>query len=127
MQVITPKTRTMPPGPFSMAVRHGDLVYVSGQVAFDGEKGDPVPGGIEVQARQTLDNLKTVLEATGSSLDKIIKLTCILPNLSQDYIGFNEVFPRVLSGPYYPARTTLQAGLLGGFVVEIEAIAVCEN
>ena len=127
MQVITPKTRTMPPGPFSMAVRHGDLVYVSGQVAFDGEKGDPVSGGIEVQARQTLDNLKTVLEATGSSLDKIIKLTCILPNLSQDYIGFNEVFQEFFPGPYYPARTTLQAGLLGGFVVEIEAIAVCEN
>ena len=63
-----------------MAVRHGDLVYVSGQVAFDSEKGQPVEGGIEVQARQTLNNLKTVLEAAGSCLDKVIKLTCILPN-----------------------------------------------
>jgi 2-iminobutanoate/2-iminopropanoate deaminase len=127
MQVITPKTRTMPAGPFSMAVRHGDLIYVSGQVAFDGETGEPVEGGIEVQARQTLNNLKTVLEAAGSSLDKIIKLTCILPNFPQDYIGFNEVFQEFFPGPYYPARTTVQAGLLGGFVVEIEAIAVGED
>ena len=127
MQVITPKTRTMPPGPFSMAVRHGDLVYVSGQVAYDGEKGEPVQGGIEVQARQTLNNLKDVLEAADSSLDRIVKLTCILPNFPTDYIGFNEVFSEFFPGPYYPARTTVQAGLLGGFVVEIEAIAVCED
>lgn len=127
MQMISPETRTMPSGPFSMAVRHGDLVYVSGQVAYDGEKAEPVQGDIEVQARQTLYNLKTVLEAAESSLDRIIKLTCILPNFSEDYLGFNKVFQEFFPGPYYPARTTVQAGLLGGFVVEIEAIAVCET
>ena len=127
MQMISPETRTMPPGPFSMAVRHGDLVYVSGQVAYDGEKAKPVQGDIEAQARQTLYNLKTVLEAAESSLDRIIKLTCILPNFSEDYLGFNKVFQEFFPGPYYPARTTIQAGLLGGFIVEIEAIAGCEN
>ena len=110
-----------------MAVRHGDLVYVSGQVAYDGEKAEPVQGGIEVQARQTLYNLKSVLEAAESSLDRIIKLTCILPNFPEDYLGFNKVFQEFFPGPYFPARTTMQAGLLGGFVIEIEAIAVCEN
>lgn len=127
MQVVTPKTRTMPSGPFSMAVRHGDLVYVSGQVAFDGVKGEPVKGDIRVQARQTLNNLRSVLEAAGSSLDKVVKLTCILPNFPQDYVGFNEVFKEFFPGPRYPARTSVQAGLLGDFVVEIEAIAVCED
>ena len=127
MDVISPKTRTMPPGPFSMAVRHGDLVYVSGQVSYDGERGAPVDGGIEVQARQTLNNLRSVLEAANSSLDRIIKLTCILPNFPEDYVGFNEVFQEFFPGPLFPARTTMQAGLLGGFIVEIEAIAVCED
>lgn len=125
LQVVTPEPRTMPQGPFSMAVRHGDLVYVSGQVAYDGEKGAPVEGGIEAQTRQVLDNLRDVLEAADSSLDRVIKLTCILSDLPSDYAGFNAVFAEFFPGPHYPARTTLHAGLLGEFIVEIEAIAVC--
>jgi 2-iminobutanoate/2-iminopropanoate deaminase len=127
MEEIIPNTRTMPPGPFAMAYRHGDLVFVSGQVAFDGEKGEPVLGGIKEQTRQTLKNLKTVLETAGSSLDEVIKLNCILPNFPTDYVGFNEVFKEFFPGPRYPARTSFQAGLLGGLIVEIEAIAVCRD
>lgn len=126
MQVIKTAIPTMPPGPFSQAVKHGDIVYVAGQVAYDGEKMAPVLGDIKEQTAQTLKNLKMVLEASGSSIDKIMKLTCILPNFPTDYIGFNEAFKEVFKGPTYPARTTLQAGLLGGFVVEIEAIALCD-
>ena len=125
LHVVAPGTRTMPQGPFSMAVRHGDLVYVSGQVAFDGEKGAPVAGGIEAQTRQVLSNLRTVLKAADSSLDRVIKLTCILSDLPADYAGFNAVFAEFFPGPRYPARTTLHAGLLGGFIVEIEAVAAC--
>jgi 2-iminobutanoate/2-iminopropanoate deaminase len=116
----------MPPGPFSLAYRHGDLVFVSGQVAYDGAEGKPLLGDIKQQTRQTLKNLTAVLEAAGSSLDKVMKLTCILPNFPQDYVGFNEAFKEFFPGPHFPARTTLQAGLLGGFIVEIEAIAVCD-
>ena len=125
LHVVAPETRTMPQGPFSMAVRHGDLVYVSGQVAYDGDRGAPVEGGIEVQARQALGNLRDVLEAADSSLDRVIKLTCILTDLPSDFAGFNAVFAEFFPGPRYPARTTLHAGLLGNVVVEIEAIAVC--
>ena len=110
-----------------MAVRHGDLVFVSGQVAYDGERGAPVEGGIEVQARQALSNLRDVLEAADSSLDRVIKLTCILADLPADFAGFNAVFAEFFPGPRYPARTTLHAGLLGKFIVEIEAIAVCDD
>jgi len=127
MEVITTNPRTMPAGPFSLAFRHGDVVYVSGQVSFDGEQGKPLLGDIRVQTRQTLKNLKAVLEAAGSSLDKVMKLTCILPNFPTDYVGFNEAFKEFFPGPHFPARTTVQAGLLGGFIVEIEAIAVCET
>ena len=110
-----------------MAVRHGDLVYVSGQVAYDGDKGAPVKGGIEVQTRQALNNLRDVLEAADSSLHRVIKLTCILSNLPADYVRFNDVFGEFFPGPYHPARTTLHAGLLGDFIVEIEAIAACKD
>lgn len=126
MEVIRTKIPTMPEGPFSQAVRHGGLVYVAGQVPYDGEKGKPVLGDIKVQARQALTNLKNVLESSGSSLDRVMKLTCILPNFPTDYVGFNEVFREFFNGPHYPARTTIQAGLLGGFRVEVEAIAVVE-
>ncbi|MBN8974480.1 MAG: RidA family protein [Rhizobiales bacterium] len=126
MQVIKTAIPTMPPGPFAQAVKDGDVVYVAGQVAYDGEKGAPVLGDIKEQTRQTLKNLKMVLEASGSSIDRIMKLTCILPNFPTDYIGFNEAFQEVFKGPTYPARTTVQAGLLGGFVIEIEAIAKCD-
>jgi 2-iminobutanoate/2-iminopropanoate deaminase len=126
MQVIKTAIPTMPPGPFSQAVKNGNIVYVAGQVAYDGENMAPVLGDIKEQTLQTLKNLKMVLDASGSSLEKIMKLTCILPNFPTDYIGFNEAFKEVFKGPTYPARTTLQAGLLGGFVVEIEAIALCD-
>ena len=127
MQEIAPTPRTMPKGPFAMAYRHGDLVYVSGQVAYDGAAGKPIEGGIKEQTCQTLSNLKAVLEEAGASLDTVLKLNCILPNFPTDYVGFNEVFAEFYPGPRYPARTCIQAGLLGGFVIEIEAIAVCES
>lgn len=127
MELISTNPRTMPPGPFSQAFRHGDIVYVAGQVSYDGALGKPVLGDIKVQTRQTLKNLKAVLGAAGSSLDKVLKLTCILPNFPQDYAGFNEAFKEFFPGPHFPARTSIQAGLLGGFIVEIEAIAVCDK
>jgi 2-iminobutanoate/2-iminopropanoate deaminase len=125
MEVVRTKVPTMPDGPFSQAFKHGDTVYVAGQVAYDGVAGKAVLGDIREQTRLCLKNLEAVLEASGSSLDKVMKLTCILPNFPTDYIGFNEVFREFFKGPVYPARTTLQAGLLGGFLVEIEAIALC--
>jgi 2-iminobutanoate/2-iminopropanoate deaminase len=125
MQVVSTVPPTMPAGPFSQAYKHNGIVYVAGQVAYDGKTGQPVLGDIRVQTRQVLKNLDAVLRAAGSSLEKIVKLTCILPNLPQDYEGFNEVFKEFFTTSF-PARTTIQAGLLGGFVVEIEAIAVAD-
>jgi 2-iminobutanoate/2-iminopropanoate deaminase len=127
MQLITTSPRTMPPGPFSQAYRHNGLVYVAGQISFDGTSGKPIDGDIKVQTRQTLKNLSAILLAAGSSFEKVIKLTCILPHFSRDYAGFNEAFKEFFPGPSFPARTTFQGGLLGDLAVEIEAIAVCDE
>lgn len=125
MELITTTPRTMPPGPFSQAYKHNGLVYVAGQISYDGTAGKPVLGDIRVQTRQTIKNLSAVLQAAGSSLEKVMKLTCILPNFAEDYAGFNETFREFFPGPNFPARTSFQGGLLGGLIVEIEAIAVC--
>ena len=127
MELISTNPRTMPPGPFSQAYRHNGLVYVSGQISYDGSLGKPVTGDIKVQTRQTLKNLKTVLEAAGSSFDRILKLTCILPYFAEDYAGYNEAFKEFFPGPTYPARTSFQGGLLEELRIEIEAIAVCDQ
>jgi 2-iminobutanoate/2-iminopropanoate deaminase len=127
MQLITTNPRTMPAGPFSQAYRHKGLVYVAGQVSFDGATGKLVLGDIKDQTRQALKNLSAVLAEAGSSLDRVLKLTCILPNFAEDYEEFNEAFREFFPGPQFPARTTFQGGLLGGLIVEIEAIAVCNK
>ncbi len=126
METVRTSVPTMPLGPFSQAVRHGGTVYVAGQVSYDGNAGQPVLGDIRVQTRQALANLDAVVRAAGSSLDRVVKLTCILANLPEDYAGFNEVFKEIFHAPY-PARTTIQAGLLGGFLVEVEAIALIDE
>jgi 2-iminobutanoate/2-iminopropanoate deaminase len=126
METVRTSVPTMPPGPFAQGVRHGDILYVAGQVSYDGAAGRPVLGDIRVQTRQALTNLEAVLCAAGSSIDRIVKLNCILPNLPDDYVGFNEVFNEVFHAPY-PARTTIRAGLLGGFLVEVEAVAVVDS
>ena len=127
MELISTHPRTMPPGPFSQAYRHNGLVYVSGQISFDGALGKPVTGDIRVQTRQALKNLKMVLESAGSSFDRILKLTCVLPHFADDYVGYNEAFKEFFPGPIYPARTSFQGGLLGELRIEIEAIAVCDQ
>jgi 2-iminobutanoate/2-iminopropanoate deaminase len=127
MELITTSPRTMPPGPFSQAYKHNGIVYVAGQVSYDGAAGKPVLGDIRVQTRQAIKNLSAVLQAAGSSLEKVIKLTCILTNFAEDYADFNATFQEFFPGPNFPARTSFQGGLLGGLIVEIEAIAVCET
>ena len=109
-----------PKAPYSPVVVDGDLVFTAGQVGFD-EHGDLVDGGIEAQARRTLENLTACLEAAGCGLGDVLKVTAFLNDLG-DFESYNTVYREFFSEPF-PARTTVGASLPGGILVEIEAIA----
>ena len=110
-------------GPYSQAVRMGDTVYTSGQIALDPGSGQLVDGGIEAQAEQVFRNLRAVAEAAGGSLDDAVKLTLFLTDLS--HFGLvNEAMQRHFKAPY-PARSTVGvASLPRGALFEAEAVLV---
>ena len=108
--------------PFSEAVRHGDTVYLSGQVGILPGTMTLVEGGIREEARQTLQNIKTCLEAHGLTMAHVIKCTVMLADISE-WSAFNEVYMACFSAPY-PARSAFAAsGLALGARVELECIA----
>lgn len=110
----------MPKPPYSPVVLAGDLVFTAGQVAMDAS-GTIVEGGIVEQTRQAMSNLAACLAAAGCSMDDVVKTTVFLTDLA-NFEACNEEYARHLNAPY-PARSTVQAGLAPGLLVEIEAVA----
>jgi 2-iminobutanoate/2-iminopropanoate deaminase len=108
--------------PFSEAVRVDNVLYLSGQIGLAPGTLELVPGGIEAEAAQTLDNIRSVLERHGSSLDEVFKCTVFLADIAE-WPAFNEVYREYFSSPY-PARSALAAsGLALGASVEVECLA----
>jgi 2-iminobutanoate/2-iminopropanoate deaminase len=113
-----------PVGPYSQAVVHGGLVYVSGQVPLDPTTGRVVEGEIEDQAERVIANLAAVLEAAGSSLDRVVKASVFLADLSL-FKRVNAVYARHFTGDPPPARSTVQVAALPlGVGIEIDVVAV---
>ena len=109
--------------PFSEAVRVNDTLYLSGMVGVKPGTDALVPGGIEAESRQTMDNIRMTLEAHGASLADVVKCTVMLADISE-WSTFNEIYKTYFSGRY-PARSALGAnGLALGARVEVECIAV---
>jgi 2-iminobutanoate/2-iminopropanoate deaminase len=119
-EAIQPDAVARPKPPYSPVVVSGDHVFTAGQVGFDGE-GTLVPGGIAEQTRQALENVRACVEAAGSSLANVVKVTAFLADLG-DFEGYNAVYREYFDEPY-PARTSVQAVLPAGILVEIEAVA----
>jgi 2-iminobutanoate/2-iminopropanoate deaminase len=112
-------------GPYSQAVRAGNLVFASGQIPIDPATGQFVSGGVAEQTEQVLKNLTAVFEAAGVRMDQIVKTTVFLADMD-DFTSMNEVYGRFF-GEAPPARATVQAARLPRDArVEIEAIAVSE-
>ena len=108
--------------PYSQAIRAGDLVFVSGQVALEPAHREIVGETIEEQTEQVFKNLRAILEAAGTSLERVVKTTVFLTDFA-DFAGMNEVYGRYV-GETPPARATVEiSSLPSGAKVEIEAIA----
>ena len=121
-EIITTDRIAPSVGPFSAAVRAGDLLFLSGQVALDPATGKLVVGDIGAQTEQIFANISAVLEAAGKSFDDVMKTTVYLADM-KDFGAMNTVYARHFQTPY-PARTTIQAaGLPLGAAVEIEVVA----
>jgi 2-iminobutanoate/2-iminopropanoate deaminase len=112
-----------PIGPYNQAVKSGNLLYTSGQIPIDPATGDLVDGGIREQTIQVLENLKTVIEAGGGTLNDVIKTTVFLVDMAE-FAEFNVVYAEYFDEADAPARSTVQvAALPKGSRVEIELIA----
>lgn len=120
----TVETRNAPAaiGPYSQAVVTENYIFTSGQIPIDPAIGDLVDGGIVEQTEQVIRNLSAVLEAAGSNLNKVIKTTCFLKNIS-DFSVFNSVYETYFLGK--PARSCIEAAALPkNALIEIEVIAL---
>ena len=108
-------------GPYSQAIVASGMVYTSGQIAIDPACGDVTATTIEAQSEQVMKNLTAVLEAAGSSLEKAVKTTCFLKNMSE-FAAFNAVYGRYFTGK--PARSCVAvASLPKDVLVEVEVVA----
>ena len=118
--ITAPKAKAI--GPYSLAVESGDLVFVSGQIPLDAGTGKLVEGDISAQAKQSLENLKTILQVAGLGFGHVVKTTIFLTSMA-DFAAVNEVYKTYVGEPY-PARSTIAvAALPMGAKVEIEMIA----
>lgn len=108
-------------GPYSQAVAVGNLIYTSGQIPINPKTGNVEAVGISEQTEQVCKNLKAVLEAAGSSLEKAVKTTCFLNDIG-DFTQFNEVYAKYFTNK--PARSCVEVSALPkGVLVEVEVIA----
>ena len=111
-------------GPYSQAIDCGSLLITSGQIPIDPATGNLVEGDITVQTRQSLTNVKAILEAAGLTMDNVAKTTVFLAHMS-DFAAMNAVYAEFFTEGQYPARSAVEVGALPrGALVEIETICL---
>jgi len=121
-EVVSTENAPKAIGPYEQAIKWGGLLFTSGQIALDPATGTMIEGDVSVQTRRVLENLKAVLEAGGSSLDRVVKATVYLTDLG-NFVKMNEVYAEYLGG-VKPARSTVGVATLPrGASVEIDLVA----
>lgn len=121
-EIIQTDAAPEPIGPYSQAIKFGEFIFTSGQIAIDPRSNDLIKGDVVDQATQVLENLKAVLEQANSSLDQVVKTTIYLKSMD-DFAQVNEVYARYFSESL-PARSTVEVARLPKDVkVEIDCIA----
>ena len=122
-EVIYTKNAPDAIGPYSQAIKTGNLVFTSGQIAIDPSTGNVEADTIEGQTEQVMKNLKALLEAAGTSLEKAVKTVCFLADMN-DFAAFNAIYGQYFTGK--PARSCVAVKTLPkGALVEIEVVASC--
>ncbi|GIK75415.1 MAG: reactive intermediate/imine deaminase [Chloroflexota bacterium] len=122
-EVVFSEKAVIPAAPYSQGiVASGRTLYISGQGSFDPETNTFQPGAFREQAERTFRNVELILQAAGASWQNVVKVNVYLVNVL-DFAEMNEVYRQFLSEPY-PARTTVQAGLIGQMLIEVDCIAV---
>lgn len=123
-EIVVSKEMPAAIGPYSQAVKVGELVFTSGQIPLNPKTGELVNGGIEEQIRQAIRNLKIVLEAAGASLETTVKITLFIVRM-EDFLKINKVYAELFHNAN-PARSCVAVSALPkGAQVEVEAIAIC--
>lgn len=123
--ILTPDAPT-PAGHYSQAIVHNGVVYVAGQLPIDPATGEKLHGSIEEQTERTLRNVEAILQAAGSNLSRVLKMTVYVADISQ-WGAVNAVYARVL-GDHKPARAIVPVKELHyGFLIEIDAIAAVNS
>ena len=111
-------------GPYSQAIDCGSFIVTSGQIPIDPATGNLVEGGITAQTRQSLTNVKAIVEAAGLTMDHVAKTTVFLQNMG-DFAAMNAVYAEFFTEGNYPARSAVEVGALPkGALVEIETICI---
>lgn len=112
-------------GPYSQAIRCGEMLYSSGQIALDPATGTLVGNDVTAQTEQVMKNLQAVLKKAGTDFDHVVKTTCFLADIN-DFAAFNAVYGSYITSA--PARSCVAvAALPKGALVEVEVIAICEK
>ena len=110
-------------GPYSQAIKSGNLLFLSGQISINPETNEFIDGDIEIQTEQVLKNIKAILEAGGSSLEEVVKVTIYLQNI-KDFILVNEIYSKYFENSL-PARACVEvSNLPKNAKIEIEAIGI---
>ncbi len=120
-QVIRSDNAPRPAGPYSQGILAEKFLFVAGQTGLDPKSGK-LPEGVTAQTRQTLENVKAIVEAAGAKLDDVVRVGVYLRDI-QDFGAMNEVYKGYFS-QNQPARSTIQAALVGQYLVEIDCIVL---
>lgn len=122
MKIVSTNNAPGAIGPYSQAVIAGGMVYTSGQIAIDPATGNMVEGGVREQTEQVCKNVKALLEASGTSIEKVVKTTCFLADMA-DFAAFNEIYAGYFTGK--PARSCVAVKTLPkGALVEVDTVCL---
>ncbi|NAS12346.1 RidA family protein [Poritiphilus flavus] len=123
-RIINTVNAPAPIGPYNQAVMHGDTLYISGQIPMDPKSGELVEGDIQQETRQSMENLKAILEEAGMSFENVVKATIFVKDMHQ-FAEINQAYGAYFDAATAPARETVEVANLPKFVnVEISMIAV---